>query len=121
MAHENGEPAVLSASTIIGNGVVNTEGDDLGEIKELMIDLSFGKVAYAVLQYGGFLGIGDKLFAIPWEALSLNTENKKFMLGIDEETLKNAEGFDKDNWPDMADYKWSSTVYDYYGYPKYWE
>ncbi len=70
----NEYPQVLSASTIIGDKVLNPAGEQLGIIKELMIDLDEGNVAYAVLSFGGFLGMGDKLFAIPWEALALDTE-----------------------------------------------
>ena len=82
MAHRDDNPRVLSASTINGDAVVNSNGDKLGQIEELMIDLDNGRVAYAVLSFGGFLGIGDKLFAIPFEALQLDTENHRFVLDV---------------------------------------
>lgn len=115
-------PRVLSASTIIGDKVLNTAGEHLGNIKELMIDLDGGLIAYAVLSFGGFLGMGDKLFAIPWEALTVDTDNHSLILEIDKEVLKNAPGFDNDNWPDNAKYEagWLLGVYEYYGYSPYW-
>ena len=115
-------PHVLSASTLIGDKVLNTAGEHLGNIKELMIDLDGGLIAYAVLSFGGFLGMGDKLFAIPWEALTVDTDNHSVILDVDKEVLKNAPGFDKDNWPDNAKYEagWLLGVYEYYGYSPYW-
>ena len=115
-------PRVLSATTMIGEKVVNTAGEHLGNIKELMIDLDDGLIAYAVLSFGGFLGMGDKLFAIPWEALTVDSESHTLILEVDKEVLKNAPGFDKDNWPDNAKYEagWLLGVYEYYGYQPYW-
>jgi sporulation protein YlmC with PRC-barrel domain len=110
---------VLSASSLIGDGVKNPAGEDLGKVTEIMIDVDQGRVAYAVLSFGGFLGLGDKLFAIPWEALDLDTHDHKFILNVDKETLENAEGFDQDNWPDMADPRWRQQVHEYYGYTPY--
>lgn len=107
---------VMSASTLVGDKVVNKRGDDLGKIHDIMLHLATGKIAYAVLSFGGFLGLGDKLFAIPWEALELDEENKCFILNVDKEKLEKAPGFDKDNWPDMADTEWGKKIYGYYGY-----
>jgi len=83
-------PEVMGADTLIGNDVCNRQDENLGEVKEIMLDMSTGKVAYAVLAYGGVLGLGDKLFAVPWNALELDTENKRFVLDIDKEALKTA-------------------------------
>lgn len=112
---------VLSASTLKGDKVVNHQGEDLGDIEDLMIDLEGGRVAYAVLSFGGFLGMGDKLFAIPWDALTVDTANKRLVLSVDKELLKQAPGFDKNNWPDMTDPAWGAELYTYYGYKPYWE
>ena len=114
-------PAVLSASTMIDDSVVNARGEDLGNIEEIMLDTSSGRIAYAVLSFGGFLGLGDKLFAIPWDALTLDDDNHRFILNIDKDRLKNAPGFDKDNWPQTGDTRWLTEVYDYYGYKPYWK
>ena len=111
---------VLSGSSLKGDKVVNYKGEDLGKIEEVMIDLDRGRVAYAVLSFGGFLGMGDKLFAIPWQAFSVDTTNKRLVLNADKELLEKAPGFDKDNWPDMADLSLGSTLYGYYGYKPYW-
>ena len=99
---------VLSASTLTGDRVVNQINEDLGKIEDLMIDTVNGRIAYAVLSFGGFLGMGDKLFAVPWGALALDQENKCFVLNVSKEALKEAPGFDKGNWPDMANPDWEA-------------
>jgi sporulation protein YlmC with PRC-barrel domain len=115
-------PRVLSAKTLLSDKVVNTAGETLGDLKEFMIDLDDGRIAYAVLSFGGFMNMGNKLFAIPWEALTLDTNEHVFILNLDKARLENAPGFDKDHWPDNAKYEagWLLDVYDYYGYPPYW-
>lgn len=113
-------PALMGANTLIGNEVYNLEEDHLGEIKEIMLDTATGYVAYAVLSFGGVFGVADKLFAVPWSALKLDTENKRFVLDASKERLKDAPGFDKDAWPSMADRSWGNAVHDYYGIQPYW-
>ena len=112
---------VLTASSLKGDKVVNHQGEDLGEIQEIMVDLDRGRVAYAVLSFGGFLGMGDKLFAIPWQAFSVDTVQKRLVLDTKKELLEKATGFDKSDWPNMADPTWGSKVYGYYGYKPYWD
>jgi sporulation protein YlmC with PRC-barrel domain len=114
-------PEVMGASTLSGDSVVDRNGDSVGEIKEIMVDVPTGRVAYAVLSFGGFLGMGDKLFAVPWSALVLDTDHKQFVLDVDKERLKDAPGFDKDHWPSMAQPTWASTVYKFYGVDPYWQ
>jgi len=109
---------LMGAETLIGNDVCNQNGDDLGDIKEIMLDTATGKVCYAVLSFGGVLGIGSKLFAVPWDALKLDTKEKHFVLNVDKNRLKNAPGFDKDNWPNMADKSWENEIHSYYGTTK---
>jgi sporulation protein YlmC with PRC-barrel domain len=113
--------SVLAASTLEGDKVRNSSGEDLGKIDEIMIDIPTGRVAYAVLSFGGFLGMGDRLFAIPWSILKVDEDNKCLLLDVDKNVLKNAPGFDKDNWPDMSDTTWGSRVYTYYHAEPYWE
>ena len=108
-------PQVMGASTLIGNDVYSQNDEDLGDIKEIMLDTSSGKVCYAVLSYGGFLGMAEKLFAVPWEALTLDTENKRYVLNVDSNKLDDAPGFDKDHWPNMADETWADSIHSYYG------
>lgn len=113
-------PELMAASTLEGNDVLNLEGEKLGDIQSIMLDVPKGKIAYAVLSRGGVLGMGDKLFAIPWGALTLDTARKCFILNVDSQRLKDAEGFDKDKWPTMADFTWASEIHDYYDQPTYW-
>jgi sporulation protein YlmC with PRC-barrel domain len=108
-------PGLMSADTLSGNDVYNSDGEDLGGIKDIMLDMSDGKVGYAVLSFGAFLGMGEKLFAVPWNALTLDTENKRFILNVDKDRLKLAPGFDKGHWPDMADQSWAREIHTYYG------
>lgn len=113
-------PDIMAASSLEGDDVYNHLDEDLGTIKEIMIDVHSGRVAYAVLSSGGFLGIGDKLFAIPWSALTLDINRKCFILNVEADRLKNAPGFDKDHWPSMADLSWANEVHAYFGQPNYW-
>ena len=106
--------SVLSASTLSGDSVRNAAGEDLGKIDDIMIDIPSGRVAYAVLSFGGFLGMGDKLFAVPWGALKVDEDEKCFILNVDRQTIENAPGFDKDNWPDMGDQAWGNELSAYY-------
>jgi sporulation protein YlmC with PRC-barrel domain len=108
-------PEVLSARTIIGDDVRNLQGEDIGEIEELMVNLADGCIAYAVLSFGGILGLGDKLFAVPWKALRMRPEEHAFVMDIRKEKLENAPGFDKDNWPNMSDIEWAERVNSFYG------
>jgi sporulation protein YlmC with PRC-barrel domain len=112
---------VLSASTLIGDRVVNLQGQQLGKLEELMLDLDSGQVAYAVLSFGGVLGMGEKLFAIPWGVLTVDTREKQLILDVDRNVLENAPGFDKDHWPETGSEDWQASIYQYYGYKPYWK
>jgi sporulation protein YlmC with PRC-barrel domain len=106
--------SVLAASTLAGDSVRNAAGEDLGTIDEIMIDIPTGRVAYAVLSFGGFLGMGDKLFAVPWDALKVDEDDKCFILNVDKRTIESAPGFDKAHWPDMSDASFGSELFAYY-------
>lgn len=114
-------PQVMAAETLQGDRVVNGNGEDLGEILAIMIDVPSGRVAYAVLSFGGMMGIGDKLFAIPWSALTLDANRRCFVLDMTLERLKRAPGFDRHHWPSMADPGWASQVHSFYEQRPYWE
>ena len=114
-------PEVMAADTLQGDKVVNTAGENLGEIEDIMLDVPSGRIAYAVLSFGGVMGMGDKLFAIPWSALTLDADRKCFVLDIDKDRLKNAPGFDKDHWPSMADTSWAEQVHTFYNRAPYWQ
>jgi sporulation protein YlmC with PRC-barrel domain len=110
------------ASKLIGADVENAQGEDLGQIEDVVLDPQDGHVAYAVLSFGGFLGLGEKFFAIPWSALTAKAgEDDTLILSVDKEKLKNAPGFDKNSWPNMADRTWGKEIHSYYGVPPYWE
>ncbi len=111
---------LMSSSSLNDQDVKNLEGEGLGNIKDLMIDCDTGKVVYAVLSYGGVLGMGDKLFAVPMSALQLDTNNKCFTLNAKKDDLKNAPGFDKSNWPNMADRTWGESIHTYYRTEPVW-
>jgi sporulation protein YlmC with PRC-barrel domain len=113
--------SVLAASTLAGDSVRNAAGEDLGTIDEIMIDIPSGRVAYAVLSFGGFLGMGDKLFAVPWSALKVDEDEKCFILNVDKRTIEQAPGFDKDNWPDMSGTTFGNELSTYYQVSPYWE
>jgi sporulation protein YlmC with PRC-barrel domain len=117
-ANKNGKgpgPELMGARTLTGDHVHNLQNEHLGEIKEFMLDMRTGKVAYAVMSSGGLLSLGEKLFAVPWEALTLDTTNKRFTMNVSKERIETAPGFDTDDWPDMADQQWASQLHSYYG------
>jgi sporulation protein YlmC with PRC-barrel domain len=110
------------ATKAIGMDVEDTAGKSLGDVDELVIDDANGRIVYAVLSFGGFLGMGDKLFAIPWHALKPSARDVgKVILDVPKEKLKEAPGFDKKNWPDMADRRWGLDIHKYYGQEPYWD
>lgn len=113
---------VVQASRIIGEAVENHEHEKLGKIHELVIDAAEGRLAYAVLSFGGFMGMGHKLFAMPWKAFKFSPDENKLILNVDKTKLENAPGFDQDaKWPDFADRTWGLGIYQYYGYDPYWK
>ncbi len=104
----------LSASTLIGDDITNPQKENLGDLKDFMIDTTSGKISYAVVSYGGILGMGDKLFAVPWSQLTVDHENKCLVLNVSKDRLKDAPGFDKDHWPNFADTSFASKIDTYY-------
>ena len=110
------------ASKVIGADVENAQGEDLGKIEDVVLDPQEGRVAYAVLSFGGFLGLGEKYFALPWSALTAKAgEDDTLILNVDKEKLQNAPGFNRNSWPDMADRTWGQEIHSYYGVAPYWE
>jgi len=113
---------VVPASKIIGETVVNRQSENLGKIDELVIDAKKNRVLYAVLSFGGLMGMGNKLFAMPWEAFEFSTTENKLILNVDKEKLKAAPGFEKgDKWPDFKDKLWGESIYNYYNYTPPWK
>jgi sporulation protein YlmC with PRC-barrel domain len=113
-------PDIMAAATLDGNKVMSSDGEHVGKISDIMLDVRNGRIAYAVLSEGGFLGMGSNLHAIPWSALTLDTDEKCFVVDISAQRLKDEPGFDKDHWPSMADAKWGESTYSYYNRQPYW-
>ena len=100
-------PKVLTASILKGDKVTNAKGQDLGTVEEIMLDLEKGLVAYVVLSFGRVNWMpNNKLFAVPWNSLTISFHDKKFILNVSQETLKSAPGFDRNKWPEVPDFGW---------------
>lgn len=106
---------LMSASSLNGKDVKNAQGESLGDVKDIMLDTENNSVVYYVLSFGGLFGLGDKLFAIPPEAMKRNTKDECFILNIDKDRLKEAKGFDKSHWPNMSDPTFRNDLYKHYG------
>lgn len=96
-------PRQLSAGTLIGDAIVNPAGEKLGDLKDIVFDTATGEIVYAVLASGGVLGMGEKLFAVPWSALRMEGDGGNLVLDASPDRLKSADGFDKDHWPNAPD------------------
>jgi sporulation protein YlmC with PRC-barrel domain len=103
---------------IIDSGAINLEGKRIGTIDDLVIDIDTGRIVYAVLEFGGFLGFSDKLFAVPWQSLSSVPAEGIFILDQSEAKLEKAPGFEKNNWPDLGDGNWGAGIYEFYRHHK---
>jgi len=111
---------LVRGSKFVGMDVKNRAGEDLGDIEDVVIDFEAGRLAYVVLSFGSILGLGGKYFAIPPDALEFSATRDHVIFNIEKSVLDSAPGFDKDNWPDMADRTWGSKIYSYYGKEPYW-
>jgi hypothetical protein len=110
----------MSASSLIGEKVINARGEDLGKIEDIMLDLDGTRIAYAVLSFGGLWGMGSKLFAVPWETLILDNERRAFLFNVNKEALEAAPGMNKEDWPDTVNPEWEDMVHAHYGVKPYW-
>jgi sporulation protein YlmC with PRC-barrel domain len=119
--NEDSGPRIVSATRLLGEDIRNYEDEELGSIKDIMLDISTGEIAYVILSAGGLLGIGEKLLAVPWYALEPDLNAKCLRLSIDKQSLKEAPGFDKDNWPDLASLSWGRRIHDYFRSTEYRE
>ncbi len=111
------KPSYYRVSTIESLKVYNRSNENLGKIKDVVVDAQTGKIRYAVLDFGGFLGIGSKWFAVPWHAFQCeNRDNEEYLvLDVSKDRLRNAPGFDSNHWPNMADPAFSRDVEKFYG------
>ena len=99
-ANANRPVHVLTATSIIGDKVVNKASEDIGKIKDIMINIKDGKIQYLIIEFGGFLGLGEKLFAVPFVALKLNAKDQNFTLDVEKTFLETAPGFNPEHWPE---------------------
>jgi len=122
MASETGEGQRINAfmvEKIIGSKVVNLKGETIGKIENLVVDIDTGRIVYAVLESGGFLGIGDKLVPVPWASLAALPSEGIFFLNQSKEQMEKAPAFDKNNLPNMTDMHWGEGVFKHYGISGY--
>ena len=115
------EGTLLRSQFLFTYRVKSPQGEDLGKIEEVMIDMDLKRVAYAVLSFGGFLGVGNKWVPVPWDALALLPDEKVLVLNIDKEKIQKAPNFEPATLPDLANRQWGAVIHTYYGYPPYWE
>jgi sporulation protein YlmC with PRC-barrel domain len=116
MAMTYGSGRLHEVTEILGNHVMNSQGEDLGRINDLVFD-SEGRVSFAVLAHGGFLRIGEKLTAIPFNTLSYEDKEKHFVLDVTREKLESAPAFSRKT---LSDLRWAEDVYRYFGQQPYW-
>ncbi len=107
---------LVKANQVIGVDVINNEGENIGKVEEIVLDKISGQTEYAVLSFGGILGLdfNKKLFALPWRTLSYNKDEDAFVVPKSKKVLENAPGFDKENWPDMAQPAWRNDIDTFY-------
>lgn len=108
-AKENTPLKVLTATSLIGNEVENLQGETIGEVHDLMINVHSGEVDYAIIEHGGFLGLGQKLFAVPFKQLELDTVKEVYILDKSLEFFEKAPGFDRDHWPETNSHLYEET------------
>ncbi|REK18235.1 MAG: PRC-barrel domain containing protein [Planctomycetota bacterium] len=111
----NAHAASVRASEVSGMNIQNGEGKNVGEINDLVIDANNGRIRYAAVTYGGFLGVGNKMFAVPWEAFECrqdpnNPDQRTLVLNVTQEQLEGSQGFDEDNWPDFANAEFTQDL-----------
>jgi sporulation protein YlmC with PRC-barrel domain len=115
------DAVLLRSKALFEYRVKSPQGEDLGKIEEVMIDMEAGRVAYAVLSFGGFLGLGNKWVPVPWDAVALRPDEKALLLNIDKDKLQKAPNFEGTSLPELANRQWGAVIHTYYGYPPYWE
>src|SRR5262245_64055205 len=111
---------LISADKVEGTAVYNRAGEKLGTVGKIMIDKISGRVAYAVMSFGGFLGMGESYHPLPWNVLDYDTKMGGYVVDLDPEVLKSAPTFGRDETVDWRDEAWNRRLYEYYGVPPYW-
>ena len=111
---------VLATSTLKGSRIFNFAGEELGKVDDLVVDLDSGRLSYVVVSLGGFLGIRDKLFAVPWDLFSARPGDHQFYLDMDKQMLLDGPSFERSRWPDMSDAGWAAEIHSHYAQKPYW-
>ena len=111
---------LMAASAHMREPVINALGESLGQVRDFVIDVADGRIVYAVLEFASFLGLGDKVYAVPWLALTLDADNRCFILNVDKRRLKDAPAFDKDRWPTLDEPEWTVQVDTFYSAEPFW-
>lgn len=114
-------PRLMTASKLLGIKVLNQQDETLGQIDDIVLDVPRGSIAYVAMASGGFLGLGERLFAVPWTALTYDAGRKCFVMNAQKESFENAPGFDKDQWPTEPSADWHEQVHRHYGVERFWE
>jgi hypothetical protein len=118
--HTDETSSLISAGKVTGTDVYNTAGDALGEIHDVMLDKRSGKIAYAVMSFGGFLGIGERYHPLPWSTLKYDTRQGGYIVGLTKSELQGAPTFGHDETPAWGDRAYEQTIHDYYRTQPYW-
>jgi sporulation protein YlmC with PRC-barrel domain len=112
--------SVISASKVTGTSVYDTAGEHFGEIYDVMLDKRSGRIAYAVMSFGGFLGIGERYHPLPWSTLKYDTRQGGYVVGLTIDQLKGAPTFAADELPLWSDRAYETRIHDYYKAVPYW-
>ena len=112
--------SLISASKVQGTNVYNTDGDSLGEVYDVMIDKRSGKVAYAIMSFGGFLGVGEDYHPLPWNTLKYDTRQGGYVVGLTRQQLEGAPTYARTETPAWGDRAYEKSIHDYYGELPYW-
>jgi hypothetical protein len=110
---------LIAADKVEGTAVYNVAQEKIGSIENIMIDKLSGKVAYAVMSFGGFLGIGDNHYPLPWSMLKYDTRVGGYVVNLDKKVLEGAPSYKPRDRIDWDDQKWGRRVHDYYGIAPY--
>ena len=113
--------SLIGSDKVEGTAVYNPQGEKLGSVHTLMIDKVSGKVAYAVMSFGGFMGIGDRYHPLPWSVLTYDTGKAGYTVDLDRSMLEGAPTYGTSETPNWSDRRWGQQVHDYYGTRPYWE
>jgi hypothetical protein len=111
---------LIASDKVQGTNVYNTAGENLGSIHDLMLDKPSGKVAYAIMSFGGFLGMGSQYHPLPWSVLKYDPNLGGYVVNLDKQELEGAPGYDADAEPTWGDRAYETKIHDYYRAGPYW-